>query len=239
MPSKDLDQSGHPPSLTSLHWAPDEGLGPELPIKPTERLWSDWAHAQADLSLHWWAHRSFYWFCHARLIRYKLCINLAFQIVNLKRFQFLNGRWVKSHKIVKFPLENFDPACYLAPRKQTVSQNVICTRNTNSDQSEGCGHGNTSLDSQSENCCHGNPRSPVPNAEGDNVSNACDKNNPGKVLLELISACLSLIEEICNLALKVECWAEWGFFHDPVLLWNTIFIKHSALTCNPTENFIS
>ena len=28
------------------------------------RLWSDWADAQADLSLRW-AHRSFCWFCHA------------------------------------------------------------------------------------------------------------------------------------------------------------------------------
>ena len=25
--------------------------------------WSDWADAQADLSL-WWVHMSFYWFCH-------------------------------------------------------------------------------------------------------------------------------------------------------------------------------
>ncbi|XP_071094049.1 ubiquitin carboxyl-terminal hydrolase 32-like isoform X1 [Haliotis cracherodii] len=37
-------------------------------------------------------------------------------IINLKRFQFLNGRWVKSHKIVKFPSRNFDPSHYLAPR---------------------------------------------------------------------------------------------------------------------------
>ena len=28
------------------------------------RLWSDWADAQADLSLRW-AHKSFCWFCHA------------------------------------------------------------------------------------------------------------------------------------------------------------------------------
>ncbi|KAG8195379.1 hypothetical protein JTE90_001395 [Oedothorax gibbosus] len=35
-------------------------------------------------------------------------------IVHLKRFQLLHGRWVKSHKIVKFPFENFDPTDYLA-----------------------------------------------------------------------------------------------------------------------------
>ncbi len=39
-----------------------------------------------------------------------------FQIIHLKRFQFLNGRWVKSQKIVKFPVKDFDPTNYLAPR---------------------------------------------------------------------------------------------------------------------------
>ena len=108
---------------------------------------------------------------------------LFFQIVNLKRFQFLNGRWVKSHKIVKFPLENFDPSCYLAPRKRTVSKNVICNCDNLSDQSEDSRHDNSSPDSQSEHFCHGNQQSPMPNAEGDNVNKVCDKNNPGKCFL--------------------------------------------------------
>lgn len=34
----------------------------------------------------------------------------------MKRFQFVNGRWIKSQKIVKFPRENFDPSAFLAPR---------------------------------------------------------------------------------------------------------------------------
>uniref|UniRef100_A0A6Q2X4H8 Ubiquitin carboxyl-terminal hydrolase 32 n=1 Tax=Esox lucius TaxID=8010 RepID=A0A6Q2X4H8_ESOLU len=38
-------------------------------------------------------------------------------IVHLKRFQFVNGRWIKSQKIVKFPREGFDPSIYLAPRE--------------------------------------------------------------------------------------------------------------------------
>lgn len=39
----------------------------------------------------------------------------------MKRFQLLHGRWVKSHKIVKFPFENFDPTDYLAPvPKETI-----------------------------------------------------------------------------------------------------------------------
>lgn len=64
-----------------------------------------------------------------------------FQIVHLKRFQHLNGRWIKSHKVkvipgsliptrslnsilvffqnVNFPFRNFDPTTYLAsvPKK--------------------------------------------------------------------------------------------------------------------------
>lgn len=50
-------------------------------------------------------------------------------IVNLKRFQFLNGRWVKSHKIVNFPEEDFDPSNYLAPRVSSSDddkQSVTC-----------------------------------------------------------------------------------------------------------------
>ena len=44
------------------------------------------------------------------------------QIVHLKRFQSVGGRWVKSQKVVNFPFKDFDPTDYLAsvPR-QTVS----------------------------------------------------------------------------------------------------------------------
>ncbi|ELT99007.1 hypothetical protein CAPTEDRAFT_129894 [Capitella teleta] len=37
-------------------------------------------------------------------------------IIHLKRFQFHNGRWVKSQKIVKFPVRKFDPANYVVTR---------------------------------------------------------------------------------------------------------------------------
>ena len=40
--------------------------------------------------------------------------NSYLQIVHFKRFHFLNGRWIKSHKIVDFPLKDFDPTHYLA-----------------------------------------------------------------------------------------------------------------------------
>lgn len=38
------------------------------------------------------------------------------QIVHLKRFQFVNNRWIKSQKIVRFPRDNFDPRAFLTPR---------------------------------------------------------------------------------------------------------------------------
>ena len=63
-PSEDSDQPGHPPSLIRVFtvrlkkvWV----LG--YPVSAQRRLWSDWADAQADLSL-CWVHRWFCWFCH-------------------------------------------------------------------------------------------------------------------------------------------------------------------------------
>lgn len=44
---------------------------------------------------------------------------ISFQIVHLKRFQFMNGRWVKSNKIVNFPMENFDPSEFVVKRSTT------------------------------------------------------------------------------------------------------------------------
>uniref|UniRef100_A0AAY4DKB7 ubiquitinyl hydrolase 1 n=1 Tax=Denticeps clupeoides TaxID=299321 RepID=A0AAY4DKB7_9TELE len=46
----------------------------------------------------------------------------AILIVHLKRFQFVNGRWIKSQKIVKFPREGFDPSAFLAPREAEKSR---------------------------------------------------------------------------------------------------------------------
>ena len=62
-PSKDSDQPGHPPSLIrvfAVHMKKAWVLS--SPLNAQRRLWSDWADAQADLSLRW-AH-SFCWFCH-------------------------------------------------------------------------------------------------------------------------------------------------------------------------------
>uniref|UniRef100_A0A3B4B8A3 ubiquitinyl hydrolase 1 n=1 Tax=Periophthalmus magnuspinnatus TaxID=409849 RepID=A0A3B4B8A3_9GOBI len=51
-----------------------------------------------------------YYYC------YCYCYYKTHGIVHLKRFQFVNGRWIKSQKIVKFPREKFDPGAFLAPR---------------------------------------------------------------------------------------------------------------------------
>ena len=64
-PSEHSDQTGHPPSLIRVFpvdfmgsWGPNHSSGGQ------QRVWSDWADAQADLSLHW-ALMSLGWFCHA------------------------------------------------------------------------------------------------------------------------------------------------------------------------------
>ena len=43
-------------------------------------------------------------------------------IIHLKRFQYVNARWVKSSKVVKFPMSEFEPAKYLAPRDRESAE---------------------------------------------------------------------------------------------------------------------
>ena len=61
-PSEDSDQPGHPPSLIRI-FAVKKAWVLSYPLSAQRRLWSDWADAQADLSLRW-AHMPFCWFCH-------------------------------------------------------------------------------------------------------------------------------------------------------------------------------
>ena len=59
-----LRSAWHPPSLIrvfAVHKKKAWVLG--YPLSAQRRLWSDWADAQANLSLGW-AHMPFYWFCH-------------------------------------------------------------------------------------------------------------------------------------------------------------------------------
>ena len=63
-PSEDSDQPENPPSLIrvfSVHMKKPGVLN--YPKSEQRRLWSDWADAQADLSLRW-VHRSVCCFCH-------------------------------------------------------------------------------------------------------------------------------------------------------------------------------
>lgn len=55
---------------------------------------------------------------------------MFFQIVHLKRFNFVNNKWVKSQKVVNFPFKNFDPTPYLA----SVPQETILRHKELSEQ---------------------------------------------------------------------------------------------------------
>ncbi|XP_021349870.1 ubiquitin carboxyl-terminal hydrolase 32-like isoform X2 [Mizuhopecten yessoensis] len=102
-------------------------------------------------------------------------------IINLKRFQFLNGKWVKSHKIVKFPIEDFDPSNYIAPTRKAhnKSQNSTTTTSTSISSDESL--------SQSNHCCqnintttHPNP---VPNERmWGSVSSGISSDESGSVM---------------------------------------------------------
>lgn len=41
-------------------------------------------------------------------------LHFFFQIIHLKRFDYVNSKWVKTQKVVNFPFKNFDPTAYLA-----------------------------------------------------------------------------------------------------------------------------
>ena len=67
-PSEDSDQPGHPPSLIRFFAVRmKKAWALSYPLSAQRRLWSDWADAQADLSLRW-AHSHFVGFVMSRLI---------------------------------------------------------------------------------------------------------------------------------------------------------------------------
>ena len=66
-PSEDSDQPGHPPSLIRVFAVRmKKAWVLSYPLSAQRRLWSDWADAQADLSLRW-AHTHFVGFVMLRL----------------------------------------------------------------------------------------------------------------------------------------------------------------------------
>ena len=67
-PSEDSDQPEHPPSLIKVFAVRmKKAWVLSYPLSAQQRLWSDWAYAQADLSLRW-AHTHFLGFVTRRLI---------------------------------------------------------------------------------------------------------------------------------------------------------------------------
>ena len=65
-PSEDSDQPGHPPSLIRVFAVRSMAKDPCF-LHADSKVWSDWADAQADLSLRW-AHTHFFGFVMSRLI---------------------------------------------------------------------------------------------------------------------------------------------------------------------------
>ena len=88
-PSEDSDQPGHPPSLIrvfAVHMKKAWVLGYTLSAQ--RRLWSDWADAQADLSLRW-VHTHFVGFVMSWLI---YTVNLySKQYIFLRKIFFLKS----------------------------------------------------------------------------------------------------------------------------------------------------
>ena len=71
-PSEDSDQPGHPPSpIRVLAVRMKKPWVFSYPLSAQQRLWSDWANAQAGLSLHW-AHSHIVGFVMS-LLKFEMC----------------------------------------------------------------------------------------------------------------------------------------------------------------------
>ncbi|RZC35813.1 ubiquitin carboxyl-terminal hydrolase 32, partial [Asbolus verrucosus] len=57
-------------------------------------------------------------------------------IIHLKRFDYVNNKWVKTQKVVNFPFKDFDPTAYLA----SVPQETILRHLQLQDLESSCGH---------------------------------------------------------------------------------------------------
>ena len=60
--------------------------------------------------------------------------DVFFKVIHLKRFQFVNGHWVKSNKIVHYPMEGFDPSAFLVNRSTRSSSSVTMVNVKSSEQ---------------------------------------------------------------------------------------------------------
>ena len=97
------------------------------PLSTQPRRWSDWADAQADLSLHW-AHRSFCWFCHAaaNVIIYRKSIHQKLLELYVEESGRQEDDKVKKMSIVNM-LDGQIPNCYLKGQEHT-DINEVCLK---------------------------------------------------------------------------------------------------------------
>ena len=129
-PSENSDQSGHPPSLISLGIHPvwsvfavrmKKAWVLSYPLSAQRRLWSDWADAQADLSLRW-AHSLFVGFVMRRLI----CFVFFSKRLKVRRKQSSNAsnctcEWAR-YKCRKKEHLTFIPVSFLKRHRVCVSE---------------------------------------------------------------------------------------------------------------------
>ena len=88
-PSEDSDQLGHSPSLIRVFTVRmKQAWVLSYPLSAQRRLWSDWADAQADLSL-CWAHSHFGSFVMRRLISAPLGVQVPFEKIRLTQLIIL------------------------------------------------------------------------------------------------------------------------------------------------------
>lgn len=74
------------------------------------------------------------------------------QIVHLKRFNFMNNKWVKSQKVVNFPFENFDPTPYLAsvPQETILRHKELLEQKTKNIRNHDCDDEITEFDLEND-----------------------------------------------------------------------------------------
>ena len=94
-PSEDSDQPGHPLSLIRVFAVcMKKAWVFSYPLSAQRRLWSDWADAQADLSLRW-AHSHFVGFVMRQLLFVLLVVMLFLSFWNIVHFATHN--WKKKN----------------------------------------------------------------------------------------------------------------------------------------------
>ena len=95
VPNEDSDQPGHLPNLIRVFAVRKKKAWVlSYPLHAQRRLWSDWADAQADLSLRW-AHTHFVGFVMSRLIWFCSCCYC--QVVFHQLFTWESDYFITTH----------------------------------------------------------------------------------------------------------------------------------------------